>query len=192
MKTKILPLLSPLPLLPLFCLLFAASCNAPRNSENQSVVKVVVADTVFASRLDSLKYVFENTNLPLFERLCIGTQLSSDLRSINIDKSIYYAQMCLKVSEKEKIDSITVLLKKTLVFDYSIKSADSAKMYLDELLLHALKNKDEDIESWVYNALGNVYSNQNNNLKAVEYYEKAMRITEKIGNYPRLFSGTKI
>jgi len=167
------------------CGTFSCSKGGKQPVEKQAVAPI---DTVFASLTDSLEYLFNNANLPLFDRLCICRQLSYELSTKNIEKSIYYAQKCLKLSEKEKIDSITVKLKKTLVYDYAFESTDSSKMYLNELLVHALKNKDEELESWVYTHWGGTYTIEHNYMKAIEYYEKAMRISEKIGNYKRLSS----
>ena len=165
-------------------LLLVASCHSPGNKDDALQENIAVRDTVFASPLDSVEYLVKEELGSIFERICNCEKLSYRLVYDNIEKSIYYAKEGLRLSEIEKFDSVISLLNCDLGMVYTLKEVfDTAKIYFDAALLYAPHVKDENYEIYLYNAYGKLYSDQGNYLTAIEYFERARQLAEKIESY---------
>ena len=180
MKTKIVTV---------FCfatlLVVTVGCDFNPNEKNkqQSVNDLIVTDEVFDSPMDSLEYIVKNVKLPASELVRICELLSWDLMYHDVEKSVYYGKLGLDLSKNHKNDSIIALLNIDLGMAYTFKQIyDTAKIYFDESLLYALKANDENLEAFLYNAYAKLYSEQGSDMLAVDYFEKAMRLTEKTGD----------
>ena len=163
-------------------LLFTAGCNHNRNN-NTKGEGIVVADTVFASPLDSVQYLVEKEIGSQWERIRNCETLSYNLVYDDNEKSIFYGKLGLSLSENEKNekkDSIVSLLNCDLGMAYTIAEVyDTAKIYFDKALLYAIQAKDEIYQIYLYNAHGKLCADQGNYMAAVEYFEKARQLAEK-------------
>ena len=169
-------------------MLFATSCDT---STHPAVVQAerqeIVLDTTFASPLDSLEYLVNNIDMSVNERLKILENLSFDLSDRSFEKSIYYANLGLDLSLKEKNDSLTGSFYRNKGIVYTYKQAyDTAIIYFDKALYYAIKTKYENLESFLYVAYGKMYSDRKELNTAIEYYDKGLRLSEKNGYYGRL------
>ncbi|MDR0232115.1 MAG: tetratricopeptide repeat-containing sensor histidine kinase [Dysgonamonadaceae bacterium] len=184
MKTKNLRIVSVVLLLLFGFLLFATGCSSPRNNDDKQRKIIIVPDTVFASPSDSMEWVVNHVILPVGKRMQIYERLCWHFKGNDPQKAIHFGKSGLDLLKIEVVDSLKILLNYNLASVYiDICVFDSAKIHLEEALQHAKKIEDENREASVYLSYGRLYSKMNNDSTAIEYYEKVIRLAEKVGNY---------
>ena len=171
-------------------LLLTAGCNYMRDANGNEEISNDVMKTApnFSSHLDSLEWVFNNTDLPMKMRLIACDVLAFDLAYVDVNQAQSFALRGLELAEKTQNDSLIGPFYRNLGMAYDIKGMhDTAQIYFQKSLEYALANKDENLESFTYLALGLSHSNSSQYEISADYYEKALRLCEKKG-YKRRYS----
>ena len=169
-------------LIVLTLLLFNACVTQPsiKNSGDSSNNPITAPS--FTSPIDSLEWVCNHSDLPVKMRLKACNKLSFDLVYADVNKAKSYALKGIELGDQAKLDSLKGYFLSTLGMVYEVKSVrDSAKIYFQQALLHAIEKRDHNLESFSYLGLGLIHANMNQYEQSAEYYEKALKISEEKG-----------
>ncbi len=138
--------------------------------------------TLRAQLLDSLEGLVLQKDLPIDKKIDICDDLSWEYRFNDPDKARKYARQGIALAEKEHNEYLLGNLYRNLGVIYCMDGIyDTSEVYFDRALSHAIKAKDQKLESFLYIAYGVLNKNMSRDDRALEYYEKALRLSEALG-----------
>jgi signal transduction histidine kinase len=138
---------------------------------------------IWGQNVDSLEQVFNDTKLPVAERVSACNNIVAYLTANDVQKSKQYAFKGITMSEKAKLDSLSTRLYYNLgVIYYHEEQYDSTKIFLDKIVDILSYMKDEAFEGKTCQLYGLMYQQLSQIEKSVEYYEKAIKLYEKTDN----------
>lgn len=139
--------------------------------------------TAFTQGLDSLENLFSNGSVKAAEKIKLCDDLSWEFLSVSFEKSKFYALKGIEIAKQED----NLLMEGTLyrnlgVAYYMVSKLDSANKCFDKAMEIAKKANDENLETLVNFARGNLHNLNGEYDKALSLYLKTLPYFEKSGN----------
>src|SRR5690606_23803973 len=137
--------------------------------------------------LDSLEQVLKTKKLTEEERIKILDDLNWFYNSIDADRSIAFGIQGLALAKKIGNEKMTATFLKNIGISYYMDDAqDTALMYLNKARPIIEKLDDYRMQTSLYNAYANIYSQQSLYNEAIANYLNAVKILESQNDIKRL------
>ena len=137
--------------------------------------------------VDSLENVLNTQQLTVDEELAVYKKLCNAYQNSNPEKLIEYSKKVLELAIENKKDNYTIATSYYFIgMAYHTKAdLDSASIYYQKALDFALETGDKQTETSAYISMGFLLCDQNEYVKGLEYYMKALAIAESTDNIPQ-------
>ncbi len=135
------------------------------------------------TQIDSLENLLQHHPQEDTIRINILNETAYKIYSINIDKTLEYAEEAGNIADKLSFTKGKAKSLKLIGVYYYIKANNiKALEYFHKSVRVFEELGDKKGISSCLNNIGNIYYLQSNYPKAIEYYEKALKVFEKLGN----------
>lgn len=129
--------------------------------------------------VDSLVNVLNTQELPANEKLELYMEICRAYMYSDIEKNKEYAEIGLKLAQKEKNLAMASKFTELIGISYFIKSSDdTATFYLEKALEMAIRSEDDIQQGSIYVTLGAYYGRSGQDDIALDYYLKAVTLCD--------------
>ena len=177
-----------------FVLAFMAlllSCHPSVDGDKPLFADIVMPDTVFSSKTDSLEYILNNFQLTDYEIIDLYEVLSWSFHREDFNKTRKYAFEGLELARKHnKVNSETILLNNLANGYMNVEKYDSAKIAIEKGIALALKHQFRKDEAVLYSTMGNLCIRKSDYEKALDYMLKSLAIHSELKDLRRVTSTT--
>jgi signal transduction histidine kinase len=139
-----------------------------------------------SNRIDSLRWISQamlqhgrTTKSALWEAYAFkGLGAYQVLFQGNIDSARWYCQQALERTSATEENALHAKLLQNMGFLYYIDNQpDSSLHYMNEALPLAIHFGDQELEGTISNRIGVLYQNQTNYVKALQYFERSLKVS---------------
>jgi len=156
--------------LPLLIFFFCASISPKLTLAQASQVKI-----------DSLQKLLKNKNSLLKKTRIYKALADEHLRQRDSSHTSQYVDLALKLARKQKNNQNIASIQFTLGRFHKRFSRDSlALATFREVIYHAQLAQDDNLKANAYNYIGDILDDQNKYHKALEAYQKALKLKQKV------------
>src|SRR5690606_28875098 len=148
-----------------------------------TILFVTITVSVFSQqkKIDSLKQILHNYSDQDTLKISALIQISNAVNTINTDSALVYADKAIQLSENINWATglATSYRQKGLVFYYKSDYL-SALMFSQKALGYTKRANSKLLEASIYSNIGNIYADIEDFDKALESYEKLLKIAIQV------------